>query len=124
MLFRSMGALVSRQVTRVREGLATGGAGVGAVAGVGEHVSRQAIGAREGLAAGGASVGAVAGMAAHMSRQLAGRRAGLCAEDALVDELTPHPAPPPLARPSRVSTRSLTRGPFHPPLAPDHRHVK
>ena len=51
---------VPRQVAGLREGLAAGGAGVGAVAGMGAHVPRQVAGLREGLAAGGAGVGAVA----------------------------------------------------------------
>ena len=40
--------------------MAAGGAGVGAVAGMGAHVSRQVHGACNGHAAGGADVGAVA----------------------------------------------------------------
>jgi len=39
----------------MREVLATGGAGVGAIAGMATHVLRQAAGVREGLAAGGPS---------------------------------------------------------------------
>jgi len=74
-----MGAHVSRQVARLREGLAAGGAGVGAVAGMGAHVYRQAAGLREGLAAGGTGVDAVASMGAHVSRQVAGLREGLAA---------------------------------------------
>ena len=57
---------VSRQGAGVREGLAAGGADVGAPAGMGLHVSCQVAGHREGLTAGGAGVGAVAGMGAHV----------------------------------------------------------
>jgi hypothetical protein len=39
-----MGALVCRKVAVQREGLPSGGAGVGAVVGMGAHVSRQAFG--------------------------------------------------------------------------------
>ena len=39
---------------------------------MGAHVYRQVAGLREGLAAGGACVGAVAGMGAHVFRQAAG----------------------------------------------------
>ena len=66
---------VSLQAAGLREGLAAGGARVGAVSGMGAHVYRQVAGQREGLAAGGAGVRAVAGMGAHVTRQVAWRRA-------------------------------------------------
>ena len=59
---------VPRQAAGLREGHATGGAGVGADVGMGAHVYRQAAGPREYLAAGGAGVWAVAGMGAHVYR--------------------------------------------------------
>ena len=112
---------VSRQAAGLREGLAAGGADVGAVAGMGALVSRQVTGLREGHAAGGAYVGAFAGMGAHVLRQVAGVRASLAAYGALEDELAPRPALSPLARPSRTSTRSFARVIFLPPLASGHR---
>ena len=39
---------------------------------MGTHVLRQVAGLREGMTTGGADVGAVAGMGAHVSRQVAG----------------------------------------------------
>jgi len=116
-----MGSHVCRQVAGLREGMAAGGAGVGADAGMGSHVCRQVAGLREGMAAGGAGVGAVAGMGAHVCRQATGLREGLPADRALKDEFGPHPAPPPLARPSRASTRSFSRVLVAPPLSSDHR---
>ena len=74
-----MDALVSGQVAGPREGLATGRAGVGPVAGMGSLVSLQAAGSREGLAAGRAGIGAVSGMGAHVFCQGAGLRKGLAA---------------------------------------------
>ena len=56
------------QVAGLREGPAAGGAGVGAIAGMGAHVCRQVAGRRAGLTAGGAGVGTVAGMGAHVRR--------------------------------------------------------
>ena len=112
---------VPLQGAGVREGLSAGGAYVGAVAGMGAHVSRQAAVLREGLAAGGAGVGAFAGMGAHVFRQIAGRGAGLAAHGALNEvELAPRPAPPPLARLSRASTRPFAIGIVMPPLEPGH----
>ena len=79
-LIESMHALaVLLQAVRPREGLVTGGADIGAVAGMDAHVCGQVDGCREGVAAGGADVGAVAGMGAHVCRQAAGRRASLAA---------------------------------------------
>ena len=75
-------------------------------------------------ATGGTDVGAVTGMGAHVTRQAAGLRAGLAAEGALNYGFAPRPVPPPLARPSRASTRFLSRQPFPSPLASGHRHVK
>ena len=69
--------VVPRKGAGVREGLAAGGAYVGAIAGMDTHVCCQVAGAREGLAAGGADVGAIAGMGAHVGRQAAGVREGL-----------------------------------------------
>ena len=63
---------VDVQVARPREGLAAGGADVGAVADMGAHVCRQTAGLREGHAARGTGVGAVAGVGAHVCRQVAG----------------------------------------------------
>jgi len=74
-----MGAHVSHQVAGLREGLAAGLACVGAGAGMGAHVGSQGAGHREGLAASGAGVRADAGMAAHVHRQVAGLREGLAA---------------------------------------------
>ena len=62
---------VPRQAAGFREGLATGGAGVGAVTGMGALVSLQVARHPEVPAAGGAGVGAFAGMSAHVYRQVA-----------------------------------------------------
>jgi len=115
---------VYRQAAGLREGSAAGGAGVGAVAGMGAHVLRQVAGRRECVAAGGAGVGAVAGMGAHVYRQVAGLRAGLAADGALKEELTPRPTPPPLARGSRAHTRFLISRLLPSPLAPEHRQIR
>ena len=60
-------------------------------------------------------------MGAHVRCQVARPRAGFPADRALKDELGRHPASPPLARPSRASTRSFSGMLFAPPLASDHR---
>ena len=119
-----MGAHVFRQVARLGEGLATGGADVGAAAGMGEHVSRQAVGARKGLTAGGAGVGAVAGMGAHVSRQFARALAGLATDRALDKvDLALRCTATPLARLSRASTPSFGRRILPPALASVHRPI-
>jgi len=67
-----------------REGLAAGGAGVRAVAGMGPHVIRQRARMGESLAAGGACEGQVTGMGLHALCQVAGGRecSGACAREA------------------------------------------
>ena len=79
-----MGANVFCQGTGVREGVAAGGAGVGAVSSMCSHVCRQVTGLPEGLAAGGAGVGAVASMGTDVLRQAAGLREGVTAGGACV----------------------------------------
>ena len=68
---------------------------------MGAHVYRQASCVRKGLATCGASVGAVAGMGAHAFSQVGRLRAGLGADRALKDKLAPRPTPHSFARPSR-----------------------
>ena len=119
-----MDAHVSRQATRVQESLAAGGAGVGAVAIMGAHVSRQVAGRREGLAAGGAGVGAVARMGAHVSRQVAGRREGLAANSARQVQLARRLDPPSLTHPGSAPTPSFSRRLFPPPRASDRSQIK
>jgi len=82
---------------------------------------RQVARRREGLAAGGAGVGADTGMSARVYRQAAGRRAGLAADGARQVEIATRPAPPPLAQRSRAPSRSFSRRLFLPLLASDHR---
>jgi len=91
---------------------------------MGAHVFRQADGVREGLAAGGAGVGAVAGMGAHVPRQAAGFREGLAADRAVdtVDLFTRCTAPR-FARRSRASTPSFGSRLLPPPLASAHRAI-
>jgi hypothetical protein len=67
----------------VRESLATKGAGVGAVAGMGAHVTCQVAGLRKGVSESGAGVGTVARMDSYMNRQAAWRTASLSADCAL-----------------------------------------
>ena len=64
---------VRRQDHELREGLAAGGASVGAVTGMNEFVPRQIARLRKGRAAGSAGVGAVARMSANVLREGAGR---------------------------------------------------
>ena len=87
-----------------------------------DTVPREAAGRREGHATGGAGVGAVAGMGAHVFRQVARPRASFTADRALKDGLAPRPASPLLDRPCNNSARSFARI-FSLPLASDHREI-
>ena len=118
-----MGTHVSCKAAGVREGHATGGAGVGTDTGMRAHVYRQVVKPREGHATGGECLGLVAGMGAHVPREIAKLRAGHATDRALKTDRAPRPAPPPLAQPSGASTSSFARGLFPTPLASDHREI-
>ena len=89
---------------------------------MGAHVLRQAAVLRESRATGGADVGAVAGMGAHVDRQVAGCREALAAGGALEDALAPRLSPAPLAQPSRSTTHYFTRRLFNCSLTSDRCH--